>query len=107
MTAKVSSQSQSLANPPATDAMFRNDATDKTAENSSKPAAPLNASFTVSLSQTAQSAQSVLTSARMTVQSPDEARQQLSQIKDSLQQSPASVQNLQNFTPQSVIDLLA
>lgn len=104
MTAKVSSQSQSLANPPATDAMFRNDATDKTAENSSKPAAPLNASFTVSLSQTAQSA---LTSARMTVQSPDEAQQQLSQIKDSLQQSPASVQNLQKFTPQSVIDLLA
>ena len=104
MTTKISSQSQSFVNQAAADAMLRNDAADKTAENSSETAAPLNASFTLNLSETAQSA---LTSSRMTVQSPDEARQQLSQIKDSLQQSPASVQNLQKFTPQSVIDLLA
>ena len=103
MTAKISSQSQSFVNQAAADAMLRNDAADKTAENSSKPAAPLTASFSLDLSEKAQSA---LTSSRMTVQSSDEARQQLSQIKDSLQQSPASVQNLQKFSPQSVIDLL-
>ena len=104
MTAKISSQSQSLVNQAAADAVLRNDAAAKTADNSSGTAAPPSASFTLNLSETAQSA---LTSSRMTVQSPDEARQQLSQIKDSLQQSPASVQNLQKFTPQSVIDLLA
>ena len=104
MTAKISSQSQSFVNQAAADAMLRNDAADKTAENSSGTAATPKASFTLNLSETAQSA---LTSARMTVQSPDEAQQQLSQIKDSLHQSPASVQNLQKFAPQSVIDLLA
>ena len=104
MTAKISSQSQSFVNQAAVDAQYRKDVADKTAEASRGTTAPPNASFTLNLSETAQSA---LTSARMTVQSPDEARQQLSQIKDSLQQSPASVQNLQKFTPQSVIDLLA
>ena len=103
MATKISSQSQSVVNQVAADAMFRNDAADKTSESANETAAPSNASFTLNLSETAQSA---LTSARMTVQSPDEARQQLSQIKDSLQQSPASVQNLQKFSPQSVIDLL-
>jgi hypothetical protein len=104
MTAKISSQSQSLVNQAAVDALYRNDVADKTAEPSSGTVAPSSASFTLNLSETAQSA---LMSARMTVQSSDEAQQQLSQIKDILQQSPASVQNLHQFTPQSVIDLLA
>ena len=104
MTAKISSQSQSLVNPAAADAIFRNDAADKTSESANETAAPSNASFTLNLSETAQSS---LMSSRMTIQSPDEARQQLSQIKDSLQHSPACVQNLQKFTPQSVIELLA
>jgi len=104
MTAKISSQSQSLVNQAAVDAQYRKDVADKTAETSRGTTAPPNASFSLNLSETAQSA---LMSARMTVQSPDEAQQQLNQITDSLQQSPASVQNLHQFTPQSVIDLLA
>lgn len=103
MTAKISSQSQSFVNSTAADAMLRNDAAAKTAGNATGNSAPPKASFSLNLSETAQSA---LASSRMTVQSPDDARQQLSQIKDSLQQSPAAVQTLQKFTPQSVIDLL-
>ena len=105
MGTKISSQSSALTGQSAADAMMRNEAIEKPAEDfSSGTQKSLDTSYEVNLSD---KAQSLFSSASPSVSEPNDAQTQMNLIKLALQQSPATFLNSHKPTAQTVIDLLA
>lgn len=105
MGTKISSQSPALTGQSAADAMMRNEAIEKSTEDfSTGSQKTLEASYEVNLSD---KAQSLLSSALPSVNTPDEAQTQLNLVKLAIQQSPATFLNSHKPNAQTVTDLLA
>ena len=105
MGTKISSQLPALTGQSAADAMMRNEAIEKPAEDfAASPQKSLDTSYEVNLSD---KAQSLLSSAPPGVSAPNDAQTQMNLIKLALQQSPATFLNSHKPNAQTVIDLLA